>query len=410
MTESNIGTNAEKITIRNVALLDLRTANEETLRSIGRIENAAAVLYSPQTAASVARISAQNVAAMLEAPADAQLVTGQTTWGKRFFDDIDTPLSVIAVGQIMLESDIQPEDVRAGLDKLIVVGQLLYPDHLGGVIQGKIEHLSGQTLAYDADSRLTIGRLKLTQSYLTSLKDGAKQTVIGSVNARAVLPNELIERKLGRPAHRGRAHLSRGERRRAAQPHARRRCRCAACTVIPAGFEPVSGSVTIDAAMLEALPARKLYGSDLHIASDVEAAALDEAVDALHVSHLLIAPAALRSVLARKVNLLETDAVLYAGALWHVDDEETLVAERFDFVDGPVTLVVTGELTIAPDVDAKLLAERIDKVHNFGEILCTPAQMAALQARKGLGHGEFVTGDTGDVGDNVIGNTAYLKL
>ncbi len=409
MTESNIGTNAEKITIRNVALLDLRTANEETLRSIGRIENAAAVLYSPQTAASVARISAQNVAAMLEAPADAQLVTGQTTWGKRFFDDIDTPLSVIAVGQIMLESDIQPEDVRAGLDKLIVVGQLLYPDHLGGVIQGKIEHLSGQTLAYDADSRLTIGRLKLTQSYLTSLKDGAKQTVIGSVNARAVLPNELIERKLGDLRIVG-ALTCREENADALLSRMQGGAADVRVTVIPAGFEPVSGSVTIDAAMLEALPARKLYGSDLHIASDVEAAALDEAVDALHVSHLLIAPAALRSVLARKVNLLETDAVLYAGALWHVDDEETLVAERFDFVDGPVTLVVTGELTIAPDVDAKLLAERIDKVHNFGEILCTPAEMAALQARKGLGHGEFVTGDTGDAGDNVIGNTAYLKL
>jgi xanthine dehydrogenase iron-sulfur cluster and FAD-binding subunit A len=148
MTELNTGTNAEKITIRNIAFLDLRTTSEETLRSIGRIENAAAVLYSPQTAASVARISAQNVATMLEAPADAQLVTGQTTWGKRFFEDIEKPLSVIAVGQIMLESDIQPEDVRAGLDKLIVVGQLLYPDHLGGAIQSKIEHLSGQTMAY----------------------------------------------------------------------------------------------------------------------------------------------------------------------------------------------------------------------------------------------------------------------
>ena len=108
-----------------------------------------------------------------------------------------------------------------------------------------------------------------------------------------------------------------------------------------------------------------------------------------------IAPAALRSVLARKCNLLETDAVLYGGTLWLVEDEETLVADRFDYVEGPVTLVVTGELTIAPALDAKLLAQRIDKVHNFGEILCTPAQMAALQSRKGTGHGEFVSGDTG---------------
>jgi hypothetical protein len=37
-----------------------------------------------------------------------------------------------------------------------------------------------------------------------------------------------------------------------------------------------------------------------------------------------------------------------------------------------------------------VLAAQLAKVHNFGEIRCTPEQMAAIQARLGLNEGELV--------------------
>ena len=74
-------------------------------------------------------------------------------------------------------------------------------------------------------------------------------------------------------------------------------------------------------------------------------------------------------------------------------------------------MVVQGELMIAENVEPALLAQRFAKVHNWGEIHCTPAQMSALQARLGVNKGEFVT-DAGvaDDDENVIGNAAYLVL
>ena len=129
------------------------------------------------------------------------------------------------------------------------------------------------------------------------------------------------------------------------------------------------------------------------------------------MTDLLIAPAALRAVLAKQCNLLETAAVLYEGELWLIENESTLHADRFDYLEGKATLVVRGELTVANDVEPKLLAQHFAKVHNWGEIHCTPAQMSALQARLGTNKGEFITEEAvEDEDDNVIGNAAYLVL
>ena len=401
--------NTEKITIRNVACLDLRTTSDETLAAIARIENVATLLYSAQTAQQVARLSVINVASMQEAGADAQIISGQEFVRRDFFSERDKPLNVIVSGQMMIMPDVQAEDVRSGIDRLDISGQLLYPDHLAGVIQSKIQHLSGQAVAYAGGARLTVGKLNLTEGYLNGLEDGSALAVIGMLSARQLLPNELLARKVREVRVIG-AMVCREENAEylvgrmsddAGQSHT---------TVIPAGFEPVDGLLALDAALLAALPSRKLYCRDVFVAADVNAESLDEAIEALAVSRLLIAPAALGAVVARKCNLLGTNTVLYSGALWQFDGENTLYPQRFDFLEGRATVVVTGELSIAPEVEAAVLAQRVEKVHNLGEIICTPAQMSALQSRMGLNQGDFVDSGAEDDDGGSIGNTAYLRL
>ena len=75
--------------------------------------------------------------------------------------------------------------------------------------------------------------------------------------------------------------------------------------------------------------------------------------------------------------------------LWKVSDERTLRATFLETIEEKITLFVTGELTIDPAVDYKLLAARLAKVHNFGLIRCTPDQMGAIEARQGLSEGEL---------------------
>lgn len=399
----------QPITVRNAACLDLRTTSEETLRSIGRIENVAVLLYSPQNAESVAHLTTTNVASMLEVPADAQVITGQKVIRPGFVDELSEPMNAVVIGQVMVMPDVQADEVRNGIERLAITGQLLYPEQVAGVIQSKVSHISGQTIAYPGEARLTIGKLNLTRSYLESVEDGTTFVVIGTVSARTVLPNDLIDRKVRGMQVVG-SLTCREENAALLLSRMDDSMGFAQTTVIPEGFEPVDGSLTLDEVLLEALPARRLYCRDLRIADEVTPEQLDGALDALHVSNLLVAPAALNTVLARKCNLLETDAVLYRGALWKFDDEHTLHPQRFDLLEGPVTIVITGELAIAPDVEPAVLAQRVDKVHNFGEISCTPAQMAALQGLAGKGHGEFIDNTAATESSAVLGNTAYLKL
>ena len=139
----------------------------------------------------------------------------------------------------------------------------------------------------------------------------------------------------------------------------------------------------------------------------VDGADLDRALDALATEDLLLCPASLRDVLARKCNPLETRAIYHEGALWLVDGEATLTSSRLDYLEAGTTLVVTGELAIDGDVDAARLYQSFDRVHNLGEISCTADQRAALEARLGSGDGEFR--DTSEVRP-ASGHIGYLTL
>ena len=132
---------------------------------------------------------------------------------------------------------------------------------------------------------------------------------------------------------------------------------------------------------------------------------------------MVIGPAALKSVIYRKCNVLETQVAFYEGELWLIEDEHTLRSSRFEYLEGKATLVVLGELTMAPDVDPKVLGERLATVHNLGKITCTPEQMGVIEARLGLSDGQLVDSTPTEAAsedtekeDMGIGNVGYLKL
>ncbi len=116
----------------------------------------------------------------------------------------------------------------------------------------------------------------------------------------------------------------------------------------------------------------------------------------------------------KKIDPLKTRAVFYEGQLWEVDGEETLGTSFFEALDGKVTLVVNGLLTLAPDVDARLLAQKLAKVHNRGAIHCRPEQMGVLQLRLGIKEGAIVDSsappENSEPEEFSIGNANYLPL
>lgn len=393
--------------IRNVATLDLRSATETTIADIVHIENVATIIYSPEKADLVAKLSIGNVASMVKVPEEARISTGQEEISRDSFKGLDAPLDLYVTGQLVIKADVPENELRAGLNSLSVSGQLIYPEPLAGAVKAKLRNMNGQTIAYETEAKFVMGKLTLTEGYLRGVEDNSVLLVFGRLDASELLPNDLLTQKIKKIRVMGRVTC----REENSAILLARTQDASSVTIIPAGYSYLGDSLVLDASRLSALPGKKLYASRLQIEADVPPEALDQAVDALLVTDLLVAPASLSATLAKKCNLLQTEAILYEGELWLIDNESTLYASRFDYLEGKATLVVRGELKLAEDVEPNLLVQHFAKVHNLGEIYCTPAQMSALQVRLGTNKGEFSHPATKqEENGNVIGNAAYLVL
>ncbi len=397
--------------IGNLGVLDLRSATEASVAEIKRIGNVGAVFYSPETAPLITRLNIGNVGATQEIPANARVVSGQEVFSRDTFKNRTEALTIVVSGQLIVEPDVPEDDIERGLEKLIISGQVYCPEHLAGVVQAKIRDLSGQIYTYHKSAKVIMGNLSLTESYLQALDDGSELVLFRNLNASQVLPNDLLAQKIQKIQVYGRVVCCE-ENVKTLLARQDDKTGSAKLTIVPAGFEWIDKPLTLDSGLLAALAGGKLYCTQLvRIERDVDSSTLEKALEKLVVKDTIICPATLRSTLAQKCNLLETQAIFYENELWLVENEMSLIASRFDYLEGQATLVVWGELSVSAEIEPKMLAERLDKVHNFGEIMCTPDQMAALQSRLGINQGEFIIPQAdSDDDQNKIGNIGYLKL
>lgn len=404
----------EQKKIKNVNVLDLRNATEESVAEIGKVDNLNVVIHSRETANLVARIDVSNLNATVELPASATLrqVTGEVTIARDYFKEHE-PIFLVATGKITVEPDVVAEEVEAALDGLIVTGEFICPKHVAGVIRAKASQVTGQMITYPPFARVKFDGLTLDEHYLRALDDGTELAVIGGLRVPQVLPNDLLEQKLQKLFVSGKIECHE-ENAQAIQ--ARLVDGSGNVKVIPAGFELVKKPLVLDAALLSSLPAKRIYCTErVQVEGDVSASAMDEHLDGLASEDMILCPAALKDVLSKKCNLLENRVAFYEGELWLVDDERELQASRFDYLEGKATLVVLGEATLDSEVDPQVLADQLAKVHNLGIIRCTPEQMAAIEARLGMRDGELQDStlpkkSKGPDGEIQVENINYLAM
>jgi hypothetical protein len=394
--------------IANVGIVDLRNATEASISDISRIENTGLVIYSPETAALLPRLRLRNVGGMLEAPAGAKVMTGQMTINTEFFQGLTSPVDLIIAGQLTIQPDVSTEDVQTGLGELSVAGQVMCPEHLAGIFQAKGRTMMGQFVIYPSDAQLVMGKLDLDENTLRGLADGSSLAIVGALRISHALPNDLLEQKIGRLQITG---SIRCPEENVQVMQARLVNKDAKITSIPTGFELVEKPLTLDSFMLESLQTKKLYCTgNVRIDLEVESSLLDSHLEALICKALVLCPAGLQGVLARKIDPLKTKVIFYEGELWLVDGETRLSQSRFDYLEGKAVLVVTGELSLDPALDPKVLASRLSMVHNSGQIRGTLEQIAAIQARLGLSEGELIDTGAETEPEEQIGNIGHLVL
>jgi hypothetical protein len=361
-------------------------------------------------------LRAGNLNATIEAPVEARIqqISGQAVLKGSYFSELPPGSILLLMGQGVVEPDVEPAALETSLTELIVLGQLMCPVNLLASVQARARLILGQVIGYEANARPIMGDYTLDRHGLEALADASDLVLLGRLTLPEVVPDDLIERKLGKVAAFG-GVLCHEENARALR--SRLDVASGDVTVIPAGHTLMEQPVMLNAAVLRALPAgeaARLYGMQrIEIAADVDVALLDSALERLACADIILCPQALQETLARKCNLLENRVVFYEGALWKVDGEQTLRAARFEYLEGRATLVVFGELTVDADVEPRLLADRLARVHNFGEIRCTPQQMSALEARLGLNEGELKDSTASEAkpsAEFAIENANYLAL
>ncbi len=396
--------------IGNVNVLDLTRATEESVAAIKRIGNVNVLLYSRETAPLVQRLAVGNLNVSVEVQTAPKVTFGNWVIGKESIREGVEPSDHVVVGQVLVEPDVTAADLERVLRSLVVVGQVICPGPIMCALQAKMTQLIGQSMAYSLAGRLIKGSVTLDEGLLAGLEDGTELVVLGSLRVPRVLPAELLERKIAGLQVLGSVRCPEEN---AAAIRARLSNGSGRMVVVPAGYVLVEKPLVLDSALLEVLPGPKLYCLEgVQIETDVEATRLDACLEGLIARDLVLCPAALRGVLARKCNLLETQVVFYEGTLWLVSGGERLSASRFDYLEGKATLVVEGELTIDAEVEPRVLAERLAKVHNLGSIACTTEQRGALESRLGLKEGEIADSAKaeGAEGGTMVGNVNHLVL
>lgn len=399
----------------NIGVLDLRHADADALRAIHSIGNVGLVLYGAGTRSLINLLSIGNVGDMVEIARHANLEMGAMRLDHETLSNRSAPISAIAMGEVVVAPDVTPADIEHGIERLVIMGSVVCPDNLVGALRPKIKRLMGTLTGYPAGCQLVSapGSMELDANGVDALNDGTVLLVNGRLEVPEPLPAELLERKLTRIIGSGsvlcneeNAPLLRALM--AGQPMR--------TTVVPSGFRLVNRALTIDDTFLRFSGADRLYcGRRVVVDAAVAAEEVDQHLRALRCSDRILAPIALRDALAPKCDLMQDRVTFYEGTLWLEDGETTLHAQRLASLDGVATLWVGGELTIAVDVAADMLAEKLAKVHNHGTILCTPAQMGALHLRMGDNQGELrdrtaPEEEPPDDGSRRIGNTGYLAV
>ena len=400
--------------IGNVNILDIRKATPEAVAEISGIGNANLVLYSPETAGLLAKLSFGNINSTVEVPADVKvdMVLGKTTIRHEYFENLAAPVYLFVMGQVVIEPDVTAENIEKGLNGLVVFGQVICPEQLQGAVQSKTRSMFGTIKTYPVLKHIRRDAFEMDVNTLFSLEDKTELVVLDWLSLPEVLPGDLFEQKIHKlfVLNEVKCHAENADALKARLVDG-----SGPVTAIPAGFVDVDKPLVIDNTLLESLSVKKLWCEELvQIDAGVTAAMLDEHLEGIVGQELILCPQALKSTFMKKCDLLKNRVVFYEGMLWLVDDERTLRASFFETIEEKITLLVTGELTIDPAVDYKLLAARLAKVHNFGLIRCTPEQMGAIQARLGLSEGSLEDSsqkeEPSEPASDQIGNANYLTL
>jgi hypothetical protein len=375
--------------IGNVNILDLRSATEQSVAEIREIGNVNLAIVTKETAQFLQRIQVGNINLVVEVPTGVKIHQsfGRLVMGKEFFMQLAEPIYVLGFGQTIILPDVTTEDIGTKLTGLSVFGQFLLPTTLTGYLESKGSQVFGETVAYVPLAKYHLDSLTLGTSELEVMPDNSELTVIGKLEIPKVLPAGLFSKKIGKLSVTGRIVC-----------HAENQAEVTGSlvekikklTVIPAGFDLVDRPLQLDRYLLESLPGKKLYCTELvRLEKDLSLQDLSANLESLIAKDIVLCPADLRSVFSRICSPLENKVIFYDGEVWVITDSVHLDETQLLAYPDKVTFLVQGKLEIDPKIPVEVLENKLAKVHNQGMIHCSSEQLRTVRLKIGINEGNL---------------------
>jgi hypothetical protein len=354
--------------IGNVGLLNLMDATEDSVRGIERIDNVGMVVFKKSTAHLLHSLNIGNIGQALEIPDGYRYLQGDLVINAAYLNSVTDPLSLVVSGNVMIENDVYAEAIGTCPLQLIVKGKVYSPVHLAGKLYAAWFKDGVKIIPYEGCApRFERGVLKLTNGYLSLFEE--PQWLI--VNGELLLPKDLdlalFANKISKLEVKGELTLYEDQ-----EPYVFKKMDAISAievNVIPEGFEPVEKQLILNGRSIRRFNQKKLWLTQpLVIQADVSREALEEAIDGIYSSSLIICPETLEDLLYERTKTLDTEVLSYTHDYVLIEGEEKWSKDQFLAYDHPINLMVTGRLTLDQDVSEDIIFNQVVSMDLFGDL------------------------------------------
>ena len=398
--------------IQNIGAVDLRFADEETLRNISQISNTGIVIYSQRVKNLISDIAITNTGMVEEIAEDYKLEVGNLEINKIMLDTIDEPLKSVVVGVLNISDDVTPELVQEKIGGIYNIGVINAPKELIGYVKSKVIKNVGVIREFSKDRVAIQGSKDITNNYLNSLKDGISLEIMGSVTMLADIDVELLKKKIKHIALMGAASIR--EKYQAIFEEISEIQ--GSLRIVPDNCKIIQGMTQLDSLQVKRMNKENIFShGSIVFKEDVTDTDLETGMGKILKCKRIIAH---KNIVDALIKLIDSDIQLtsYEGKLLINSGEKKITQLELQYSKEPYFIINKGVLSFDEKIDPDLFYEKIDILENYGKILAPESLYGLVELKTTLNKGELVNTsiqketEDEDNDSNVISNMGMLKL
>lgn len=398
--------------IKNIGAVDLRFANEETLKNISQITNTGIVIYSNRVKNLMSDIAISNTGMVEEVPEDYKLEVGNLDINRMMLESLDSPLKCVTLGVITIDHDVTPELVQDKIQGIFNIGVINAPKELMGYVKSKVIKNIGLIRETSKDRVSIQGSKEITNNYLNSLKDAVSLEIMGSVSMLEDIDIDLFSRKIKEISLMGSASI-REKYQVLFESIAKVQ---GSLRVVPDNCKILRSLTQLDSIQVKRMNKENIYSHGTIIfKEDVTEADIETGMGKILKCKRILAH---KNIIDTLIKIIDTDIPItsYKGKLLINSGEKKFTQLELQYSKEAYFIINKGVLDFEDKIDPDMFYEKIDILENYGQIFAPESLYGLVELKTSINKGELINSsiqaekEGQDPDSDTISNMGMLKL